>query len=57
MGVSLMAAGCSVGPDYVRPDAPISAEFKPAPGWKIAAPEDDVTKGEWWKIYKDPQLD
>ena len=52
-----MVAGCAVGPDYVRPDAPISAEFKPAPGWKIAAPEDDVTKGEWWKIYKDPQLD
>ena len=57
LGVSLMAAGCAVGPDYVRPDAPIAAEFKPAPGWKIAAPEDDVTKGEWWKIYKDPQLD
>ena len=52
-----MVAGCAVGPDYVRPDAPISAEFKPAPGWKIAAPEDDVTKGEWWKIYKDSQLD
>ncbi len=57
LGVSFMVAGCSVGPDYVRPDAPVSAEFKPAPGWKIAAPEDDVTKGEWWKIYKDPQLD
>ena len=57
LGVCFMAAGCSVGPDYVRPDAPMAAEFKPAPGWKIAAPEDDVTKGEWWKIYKDPQLD
>lgn len=56
LGISLMA-GCSVGPDYVRPDAPIAAEFKAAPGWKIAAPEDDVAKGEWWKIYKDPALD
>ena len=56
LGISLLA-GCSVGPDYVRPDAPMAAEFKPAPGWKIAAPEDDVTKGEWWKIYKDPALD
>ena len=56
LGISLLA-GCSVGPDYVRPDAPMAAEFKPAPGWKIAVPEDDVTKGEWWKIYKDPVLD
>lgn len=52
-----LLAGCAVGPDYKRPDAPMAAEFKPAPGWKIAAPEDDLAKGEWWKIYKDPQLD
>ena len=35
----------------------MAAEFKPAPGWKIAAPEDDFSKGEWRKIYKDPALD
>lgn len=52
-----LLVGCAVGPDYVRPDAPVSATFKPAPGWKIAAPEDDVAKGEWWKIYRDPVLD
>ena len=53
---SLILSGCAVGPDYERPAAPVSAEFKPAPGWKIAAPEDDVSKGEWWKIYLDPVL-
>ncbi len=53
---SLTLPGCAVGPDYVRPDAPVSAEFKPAPGWKVAAPEDDISKGEWWKIYRDPVL-
>jgi len=53
---SLIMSGCAVGPDYERPAAPVSAEFKPAPGWKIAAPEDDVSKGEWWKIYRDPVL-
>lgn len=52
-----LVAGCAVGPDYVRPDTPMASEFKPAPGWKIAVPEDDVSKGEWWKIYKDPVLD
>ena len=50
-------AGCAVGPDYERPEAPLAAEFRAAPGWKIAAPEDDVSKGDWWKIYKDPVLD
>lgn len=53
---SALLYGCAVGPDYVRPEAPVSAEFKPAPGWKIAAPEDDIVKGEWWKIYHDPVL-
>lgn len=50
-------SGCSVGPDYKRPDAPMTETFKPTPEWKIAEPVDDVSKGEWWKIYRDPVLD
>jgi len=53
---SALISGCAVGPDYVRPEVPMSTEFKPTPGWKIAAPEDDVTKGAWWNIYRDPVL-
>lgn len=49
--------GCNVGPDYKRPDAPMAEAFKPTPEWKIADPVDDVAKGEWWKIYRDPVLD
>lgn len=48
--------GCNVGPDYKRPDAPMAEAFKPTPDWKIAFPVDDVPKGEWWKIYRDPEL-
>ena len=54
---AMALAGCNVGPDYKRPDAPMTEAFKPTPEWKIAAPEDDVSKGEWWKIYHDPVLD
>ncbi len=58
---SSLLAGCAVGPDYKRPDAPMAATFKPAnipsDAWKVAQPEDDAPKGEWWKIYKDPLLD
>lgn len=54
---STVLSGCNVGPDYKRPDAPMTETFKPTPDWKIAQPEDDVSKGEWWKIYRDPVLD
>jgi len=53
-GISLSA--CTVGPDYVRPSAPTSAQFKEAKGWKIASPSDILDRGPWWSVYKDPSL-
>jgi NodT family efflux transporter outer membrane factor (OMF) lipoprotein len=52
-----LTAGCMVGPDYQRPDAPQSAGFKELSGWKPAQPQDDVEKGPWWSVYHDPELD
>ncbi|KTT50540.1 RND transporter [Pseudomonas oryzihabitans] len=51
-----LLAGCTVGPDYQRPSAPLSTQFKEAAGWKAASPRDDQAKGAWWQAYKDPQL-
>jgi NodT family efflux transporter outer membrane factor (OMF) lipoprotein len=48
--------GCSVGPDYVRPTAPMTPDFKEAEGWKIAEPQDAVLRGTWWAMFDDPQL-
>ncbi len=53
-GISLTA--CSVGPNYVRPAAPMSAQFKEAKGWKFATPRDTLDRGAWWSVYKDPKL-
>jgi len=57
----LLLAGCTVGPDYQRPDAPTGAGFKEvadAPqGWKLGTPDDGIPKGAWWSIYRDPALD
>ncbi|HLZ66560.1 MAG TPA: efflux transporter outer membrane subunit [Aliidongia sp.] len=57
----LLLAGCNVGPDYQRPDAPAAAGFKEAaaapPGWKLGTPDDAIPKGAWWSIYHDPVLD
>ncbi len=49
-------AGCTVGPDYVRPEAKISNEFKESKGWKQAQPRDTMLSGKWWEIFNDPRL-
>lgn len=50
-------AGCSVGPDYVRPSAPVPATYKEADGWKPAQPADNgAARGAWWEVYSDPKL-
>lgn len=51
-----LLAGCTVGPDYQRPSAPLSTQFKETAGWKAASPRDDQAKGAWWQGYADPQL-
>ncbi len=50
-------AGCMVGPDYKRPDAPVPPAFKENIGWKPGQPRDDIEKGAWWSVYDDPELD
>jgi len=53
-------AGCTVGPDYVRPAPPVGATlpaFKEEGPWKAATPSTIDADGAWWKLYGDPQLD
>lgn len=58
LGACLLAlGGCAVGPDYVKPKMDVPAKYKEDGLWKSAKPHDDVKRGEWWHIYKDPQLD
>ncbi len=55
-GLALLLAGCSVGPDYVRPPAETPVSYKENAGWKVAQPRDELPRGRWWEIYSDPQL-
>ncbi|MGO9720612.1 MAG: TolC family protein, partial [Methylocella sp.] len=48
--------GCTVGPDYLRPAAPVPATYKELKGWKRATPLDDADRGPWWLVFKDPKL-
>jgi NodT family efflux transporter outer membrane factor (OMF) lipoprotein len=55
----LFLAGCTVGPRYARPSAPIPAPdaWKTQAPWQEAAPNDAIPKGAWWQIFHDPALD
>ena len=54
--LTLPLAACTVGPDYVRPQANVSEEFKEMKGWKQAQPRDTGLPGKWWEIFNDPKL-
>jgi NodT family efflux transporter outer membrane factor (OMF) lipoprotein len=54
--VSLLIAGCMVGPDYRRSSVPMTPAYKEDQGWKLARPLDDIPRGKWWEIFGDPEL-
>src|SRR5713101_7831028 len=51
--VSVMAGGCLVGPNYVRPKVEQPDQFKSQADKEPAPP----IAREWWRLYGDPQLD
>ena len=55
-GLPLLLGACSVGPDYVQPSAPAPASYRESDAWKPAHPRDDMIRGKWWEMYRDPQL-
>src|SRR6266851_3071898 len=56
MTTLMMASGCTVGPDYQRPGAPVPAAYREA-GWQVARPADAIDRGAWWSVFHDPVLD
>jgi NodT family efflux transporter outer membrane factor (OMF) lipoprotein len=56
--------GCTVGPKYVKPTAPVTptykeetpASFKESDQWQPAHPGDQTSRGNWWEIFVDPEL-
>lgn len=49
-------AACTVGPDYVRPDADKPVAYKEMEGWKTAQPRDQELRSQWWEAFNDPVL-
>jgi NodT family efflux transporter outer membrane factor (OMF) lipoprotein len=67
-----LVAGCKpVGPNYNRPAYTAPNSYKevgasivtvpppspPGGGWQSANPSDGMLRGQWWEIYRDPELD
>ena len=55
-----LLTGCAVGPDYKRPAATTTTlpdTYAGATnGWKLAAPQAQFPKGNWWEVFGDPEL-
>jgi len=59
-----LLASCTVGPNYVRPETPLTLAYKePLPEtfkdvgvWRPAHPSDDRLRAHWWELFGDEQL-
>jgi NodT family efflux transporter outer membrane factor (OMF) lipoprotein len=51
----LLNAGCTVGPDYAKPQAPVESQWINRSDARVR--QKDVKLGDWWKVLKDPDLD
>jgi NodT family efflux transporter outer membrane factor (OMF) lipoprotein len=64
LAAPLLLASCTVGPTYVRPDAPLTSAYKEPPPeahenagvWKPAHPSDDRLRADWWELFGDEEL-
>ncbi|MNF34850.1 Outer membrane protein OprM precursor [compost metagenome] len=56
IALSLLLAGCAIGPDYQRPPLATPAQFKQIEGWTAALPSDALERGAWWELYGDDEL-
>jgi NodT family efflux transporter outer membrane factor (OMF) lipoprotein len=57
LGALTMLAACKAGPNYVRPAAIESAQYKEAALFRPATPADAIDRGPWWRLFGDPELD
>jgi multidrug efflux system outer membrane protein len=61
--VACGVAGCSLAPKYKVPDVAPPPAYKESLGadaqgsWQPALPAEAAGRGEWWKVFGEPQLD
>lgn len=61
---TVLLAGCTVGPSYVRPETLLTPAYKEqlpetykdVGVWRPAHPSDDRLRANWWELFGDEQL-
>lgn len=63
IATAILAAGCSVGPHFVRPQPEVPAQWRavgtpttPGDGRASVALAKSSSVAAWWRIFKDPEL-
>jgi NodT family efflux transporter outer membrane factor (OMF) lipoprotein len=51
----LINSGCTVGPDYAKPEAAVESQWINRSDVRVKQQETKI--GDWWKVFKDPDLD
>jgi NodT family efflux transporter outer membrane factor (OMF) lipoprotein len=62
--LAVQLTGCTLGPRYIKPVVPMTesykeevpSSFKESEQWQPAHPADQISHGNWWEIFGDPQL-
>ena len=55
LGLALLVGGCTkVGPDFVKPDAPIAEQWTETGELQLVATQTD--HADWWEAFNDPVL-
>ena len=51
-----LLAGCAVGPDYQRPDAPLAERYQAQPAVQQKGSTRSASFAVWWESFEDPLL-
>ena len=54
LAASAFLSACTVGPDYQQPD--VSQQTPAQWKWQTAQPRDAESRGEWWTVFHDSEL-
>jgi len=56
LAAAAMLSGCALAPPLKLPAVPTAAAYKEAGPWIPAQPADGLSRGDWWQLYGDPDL-
>ena len=53
---ALSIGGCSLAPALKIPEIPVAQNYKETAPWMPARPADELSRGPWWELFGDSQL-